>query len=674
MNHLIRSVVRLLTIGLAAQCICAAGLQAQDRTMDLSDLGRYVGLSSPALSPDGMWVAVVVSRVNYADNRFERSLVLVDAASGAQRALTGANENVGKPQWSPRGHQLAWLGSAEGGPEQIYLLSMPDQDTRAVRLTDVATGVQSFAWQPNAESIAFLSPEPRPVKVGEERHNQSFEVTDNDALATEPPVSSHVWLVPASGGVPRRLTAGTQSVTGIAWLRDGNTIAFASQPRPHNSPTDFAEFTHLSSKTNALKTIDREGGNQNVLVPDASIVSAPKVSPKGDLIAFVRFRGPERWTHPQNVAVVPTSGGAARDVTVSLDRDIQDFAWLPDGRGLLVAAPDGTQGSLWIQPLSAAARKVQLLPVVHLENLSVSESGAVAFIGSEAELPPELYVMNKIGKKPRRLTRFNAEIASRLTGRTETVRWHADGFEETGVLTYPPGYQAGRKIPLVLDIHGGPDGTSIEAFDIFDQILAARGWAVFKPNYRGSNSQGDAFQSAVINDLGDGPGRDVMAGVAAVKSRGFVDEKRLAVSGWSYGGYMTAWLLGHFDGWRVAVAGAPLVNYLDWYVMSCCNAWAQAVLGGSPWVHDNFARYWQQSPLAYAGHVKTPTLILAHLRDPEVPVSQSYSLYQALRDNGVPVHLVVYPVEGHNLHHDPVHERDTYRRWTDWIEENFRAP
>jgi dipeptidyl aminopeptidase/acylaminoacyl peptidase len=254
------------------------------------------------------------------------------------------------------------------------------------------------------------------------------------------------------------------------------------------------------------------------------------------------------------------------------------------------------------------------------------------------------------------------------------VNWRNDAFEETGVLIYPPGFKAGQKVPLVLNIHGGPNRTSTEAFDLFDQILAAHGWAVFKPNYRGSDSQGDAFQSSVINDLGDGPGRDVMAGLAALKARGFVDENRVAVSGWSYGGHMTAWLIGHYQGWRAAVAGAPLVNYLDWYNMSCCNVWADPVLGGSPWLHNNVTRYWQQSPVAYADQVKTPTLILAHLRDPEVPVSQSYNLYHALRDNGVSVKLVVYPLEGHAIGRDPVHERDTYRRWVGWIDDHFRAP
>jgi dipeptidyl aminopeptidase/acylaminoacyl peptidase len=296
----------------------------------------------------------------------------------------------------------------------------------------------------------------------------------------------------------------------------------------------------------------------------------------------------------------------------------------------------------------------------------------VAFIGSEPQKPPELYVMTSIDAKPRRLTKFNDHIAALALGRSETIRWKLDGFDQTGVLIYPPHFTKGQKYPLVLNIHGGPEGTSTEAFDLFDQMLAGKGWLVFKPNYRGSNSQGAAFQTAVVKDLGEGPGRDVMAGIGALKALGIVDESRIAVSGWSYGGYMTAWLIGNFQGWSSAVAGAPLTNNLDWYNLSCCNAWADPVLGGSPWLNDNFENYWRWSPVSYARNVKTPTLILQNMGDPEVPYTGSYHFYHALRDNGAPVKFVMYPIRGHGYNGDPVHQRDTLRRWIDWIDQHFR--
>ena len=293
------------------------------------------------------------------------------------------------------------------------------------------------------------------------------------------------------------------------------------------------------------------------------------------------------------------------------------------------------------------------------------------FLGREPDRPSELYVMRSGDWEPRRLTDFNGAIASMRLGRVETVTWDGpDGFEQNGVLVYPPDFEEGRRYPLVLNIHGGPMGTSIEAFSTFNQIMAARGWLVFSPNYRGSSTQGKAFQRAVVDDAGDGPGRDVMSGVRFVKDLGIVDESRVAVSGWSYGGYMTAWLTAHYDGWAVAMAGAAVTDWFDWYSMADMNTWAGFGLDGSPWLNDNAMNYWRQSPMAYAHQIRTPTLILSATGDERVTVSQSYKLYHALKDNGVEVQFIAYPVSGH-FPPDPVHRRDVRRRWVEWIAEHF---
>jgi dipeptidyl aminopeptidase/acylaminoacyl peptidase len=656
---------------------------AQNRPVTLAELGTRVGLSSASISPDGKHIVLVTSRANYADNRFDSSLVLVDATRGAQRVLASAPRvGVSSPQWSPKGDRLAWLASEPGGSPQVHIMSIRDANSRPVRITNAVKGVsthtrgaQSFAWSPDSQTIAYITADPRPALEGDERHNLSFEVVDNDYLATEPPPTFHVWLVSAAGGEPRRLTSGVESMTTVGWIQDSQSVVVATQPRPHNSPDDYAEFMHNSSMTALIKTIDTGSRDQKVTIPPPVRIasSTPVSSPNGSHLAFVRFRGREPWNQPKEVAVVPSSGGAARAVTTSLDRDINDFAWLPGSDALLVSGPDGTRIGIWLQSLDGAPPKpVDLGPVIDIRDLTVSESGSVAFVGSEPQQPHELYLMSSVDSKPRRLTNFNAHIAALALGRTETVRWQLDGFDQTGVLIYPPQFRKGQKYPLVLNIHGGPEGTSTEAFDLFDQMLAGKGWLVFKPNYRGSNSQGAAFQTAVVKDLGEGPGRDVMAGIAAVKALGIVDEGRIAVSGWSYGGYMTAWLIGNFQGWSSAVAGAPLTNNLDWYNLSCCNAWADPVLGGSPWLNDNFENYWRWSPVTYARNVKTPTLILQNMGDPEVPYTGSYHFYHALRDNGAPVKFVIYPIRGHGYNGDPVHQRDTLRRWIGWIEEHFR--
>lgn len=648
--------------------------------IDLGAMSLRVGLSPPVISPDGSRVVVSASRANFEENRYERTLLLIDVKTGAQRTLADAAMGAGQPEFSPGGDKLAWLASGEGGTSQVFVLSLADAGARPVQLTHSGTGVAThvigypaYAWSPDGQWIGYVASDARKVADGEERHNVSFEVVDNDYMATEATRSFRLWVVPSSGGEARQLQSGAGSVAGFGWHRDSKSIAYVSQPSPHNNGLDYAEFMFASSRMTSLKSVDLAGVARPDIIPaESRVLSPPTASPNGEYFAFQHFTGREPWNHPTEIAIVPAAGGEPRSVTQGLDRDIGDFDWLPDGKSIVMSAPDGTRIGLWQQPLGGAARRLELGAVVEFGGLSVSKTGAIAFVGSEAAHGAELYVMSSIDTLPRRITRFNDALSSFELGRTEIVRWKQDGFDEAGILTYPPGYKAGQKVPLVLHIHGGPEGTSTDAFDLFDQVMAAKGWAIFEPNYRGSNSQGAAFQTAVVNDLGDGPGRDVMAGLAAVKQLGIVDEDRIAVSGWSYGGYMTAWMIGHYQGWRAAVVGAPLVNMVDWYVLSCCNAWADPVAGGSPFTNGNFENYWRQSPLTYAANVKTPTLILQRKGDAEAPYTQSFNLYHALRDNGVEVQFILYPLDGHGYTYDPIHERDTYRRWMGWIEEHFR--
>lgn len=660
-----RTLIWLLAI--AACFLRSWTTEAQNRRVTLDSLGTRINLFSPAISPDGKHIAVVTSRADYADNHFVRSLVLVDVVTGVPRTVALGQSNANAPQWSPAGDRLAWLGTADDDKPQVFVMLMDGNKVRPVRVSHMDKGVQSYEWSPDGKSIAFIAADPPVERTGYERYNRSFEVVDNDYLATEAPAPAHVWLVSSAGGEALRLTSGAESATDIGWLRSGQSIAWVSQPRPHDG-----DFMDASSKSTALRAIDIGGGAPYVIVPTpARILSSPKSAPNGEFIAFQRFHGPEPWTRPKDVAVVRLSGGPPRDVTTVIDRDIGEFVWQPDSKGVVVTAPDGTRQALWAQPLDGSSRRLDVGPVTDIVGLTVSNAGGLAFIGREPKGPPELYIMTSLNDKPRRLTRFNEHLAALDLGHSETIKWRLDGFEETGVLVYPPDFKHGQRVSLVLNIHGGPEESSKDAFDLDDQLLAAQGWAVFKPNYRGSDSQGSVFQSAIVKDLANGPGRDIMAGIAAVKARGFVDEDRIAVSGWSYGGYMTAWLIGHYQGWSSAVVGAPLTNFLDWYDLSCCNVWATPTLGGSPWLNDNATSYWRYSPVAYAAHVTTPTLILAHTGDPVAPVTQSYNFYHALKDNGVPVQFIVYPVQGHPIAADPVHERDTYRRWISWIDHHF---
>jgi dipeptidyl aminopeptidase/acylaminoacyl peptidase len=650
--------------------LVAAVTPAHGRPISLPDLGAQVELSEARISPDGKQVALVISRQDFVDNRHLRSLLLVSIDTGAYRELAPGRTNVSAPRWSPSGDRLAWLDAASDGGSQIYVMAIGASTSVARAITAASGGVNDFRWSPDGTSLAFLSLDEGDERDGEERHNKSFEAGDSEYLTTAAPRPAQLWLIDAKGGGARQLTSGAASVTGLQWQDGGRSIAFISQPSAHMA-------VNLRSSLHVLSLSD--GSQRTVVAAPATGESADKRlwnPPQDDtLICYGRPRGAEPDYRPLGKYLIATSGGKSRDLAPALDLDLwPEPVWLP-GRRAVLSALQETRTTLWVQPWEGSPRQVDLGAIAQVDSLTASRQGMLAFIGSESLRGRELYFMSSIDATPRRVTGFNDALAALDLGKVETVRWTLEGFEQQGVLNYPPGFERGKKYPLVLLVHGGPMSASTVALGDFEgafsQLLAARGWLVFRPNYRGSASNGAKFQAAIINDLGDGPGRDVMAGVTMLQSRGIVDTARMAVSGWSYGGFMTVWLAAHYPVWRAAVAGAAVTDLVDQYNLSDENVWFGHGLNGSPWLHDNAANYWRQSPLAYAHRIRSPTLILGISGDPRVTISQSYKLYHALQDNGVRTQFIVYPIAGH-WPEDPVHQRDIYRRWRNWIEERFQ--
>ncbi len=636
----------------------AVDAQAQSRRFELNDLGREVTVSGVRVAPDGRQVSAILTRTNYTDNRFERSLILIDAATGTSRELAPGRRNIGSAEWSPSGDRLAFLDREEGKQTQLYVLPLSGGEAR--RVTSVKQGVSSYVWRPDGQSFALLIRDEAPERTGEERHNKSFEVGNSSFLDQSATLSTHLWTIPVDGGAAQRITSGERHVASVSWTPDGRRVVLGVWPKPHSGEAINGTMVIRDIESGAERTVsDRKGFGV-----------AGFVSPDGKWVAWGASRGPEIGFRVSGALVAPLEGGEARDVTASLDRNFGGIQWTPDSRAIVGTGPDLTRYRVWVQPLDGKIQQLEL-GNVDASGLTISRSGAFAFVGREPNRPDEIYYAASLTAAPKRLTDLNREFAGIETGRIETITWQGpDGFTQNGVLTYPPGYTAGRKYPLVLSIHGGPMGTSAEGWSAPNQLLAAQGWIVFSPNYRGSNNMGDKFQSAVVNDAGEGPGRDVMSGVEALKQRGLIDESKMAVSGWSYGGYMTAWLTAHYQVWKAAVAGAAVTDWFDWYTLADMNTWSGFGLGGSPWLNDNAANYWRQSPMAYAHQIRTPTLILSTTGDPRVTVTQSYKLYYALKDNNTPVQFIAYPTGGH-FPPDPVHQRDVRKRWMEWIAQQF---
>jgi poly(3-hydroxybutyrate) depolymerase len=466
-----------------------------------------------------------------------------------------------------------------------------------------------------------------------------------------------------------------------------------SSVRPLVAPAGLAQFLARGLAAQAAAPAGAPVGAALAFLPGApgdARVAAPPLRPltgRGSLESFPTF-SPDGsqvaywYPHdgdPNNVNeiwVAPAAGGKGTCLTAKLDRCLLHSVWMPDGKSLLVGGHDGTRAALWLYPLAGEPRRLELGRAcpswLYAMDAHVGRTGAVAFTASEPDHPTELYFLPPGAAAPRRLTDFNTEVAGRALGKVETITWKVGGgFEADGVVVYPPDFDAKKKYPLVLLIHGGPQSASVERFDAWAQLIAARGYVVFEPNYRGSDHRGNAYQRAIVGDWGQGPGEDVMAGLAALKRRGFVDEKRVAVTGWSYGGYMTAWLIGHYHDWKTAIAGAAVTDWFDMYDLGDGNVQNRYSFGGSPWKGDFARAYREHSPMAAARDIRTPTLIVATTGDARVPITQSYRLYHALKDNEVPVKFVAYPVSGH-FPGDPVRQKDLFRRWVAWLEEELK--
>jgi dipeptidyl aminopeptidase/acylaminoacyl peptidase len=645
--------------------VATAGQAPMQRAFfSLQDRGSLVRLSKPALSPDGKQAALVVSRPDPVQNEVVFTLELIDTRTGAARII--ATGKAGDLTWSPSGRSLAWLAPDADKTGQIMTISFARAEGAPSQLTHTAkgAGVRAFAWSPDEKSFAYLAGESPVPLVGDARFDRTFEVSDSDYLGTtylarsrgESP--ARLWLIDAQGGEARRLSPTEGYLRDLAWAADGEAVVFNSNPGTSD----------VSARFGSVRSVDIAGGQETSIVPkDAHVSSESRIrlSPQG-VLAYQHYRGQDPWLYGNTVAVV--IDGQVRDLTTGLDRDVGGFEWLPRGDGVLVSARDHVRTGLWTVSLTGAVRRLDLGEVNLDSGASSSSVGSVAFIGSEAQLPPELYVMTSRSAKPVRLTHFNESLLLRRYGRVKTVVWKSGGFDHDGLLVYPPDFRADQRYPLLVNIHGGPHYSSQLSFDDDGQYYAANGWLVFQPNYRGSDGQGDRYQTAVIGDATEGPGHDIVAGIAAIKAEGNVVGNRIALTGWSYGGVMTSWLIGHHHDWCAAVPGALVVDFAGYYDQSDTGIWIDSLLG-SPHLPQNARKYLEQSPATYLDQATTPTLIMQNVGDNNAPVAQAYGLYHALRDRGIKTKFVIFGIDGHGPG-DPYHERQAVVRTLAWINEN----
>jgi len=646
---------------------------ADAKPIQLDDFRELRRISSPQFSPDGGQIAFLAIRPDFINDRYDATLCIVGANGGSVRVLARDMIDLKMPRWSPDGRTLAFIATVGDQKPQMY--SVPAAGGTPTALGDAPNGVEQFAWSPDGSTVAYVTPDDSPVSKQDTRtHHDLFTISHDDYLIDKAPVPSHIWLLSLRTGKARQLTQGNESVlehdppfggtiSEPSWSADGHSIAYARQANADDSDSDRTR----------IAVVDTSSGAEHTLSSQESYEYTPRFARQGSAIAYLFPHGPGPVSN-MDLFVVRSTGGTAQDVSADLDRNLfGTFDWLPDGSGIVLLADEGVRTTLYIQPLDGKGRALDLGELNPME-AAVSAQGALAVVADSATQPPELYLLRTAESRPMRLTNFNRGFDGYAYPQSVELKWRApDGQLNDGILTYPNGYQAGRRYPLVVFSHGGPEAASIERFDADEigplrHLFAARGYLVFEPNYRGSDNLGNAHMHAIYRDPGQGPDRDVISGIRTLEKEGIVDSSRIAAVGHSYGGYMTAWLISHQHFWRCAVVADGALDWTQEYELSGAGnlAWTRDSLGGSPWDKASAELYRTGSPITYAGEIVTPTLILSGTDDATVPITESFALYHALSSRHVPVKFIGIP-GAHHSPQDPVHRELYYGAIVDWV-------
>ncbi len=666
----------------------------------IEDLYEIEWLEDPRVSPDGIWIAYVRVTPDRTKNNYRRAIWLA-APDGTCKQFTAGTHQDHTPRWSPDGKMLAFVSTRSDDKPQIYLI--PVDGGEAQPLTSMPNGATEPAWSPDGTRIAFLSrvheeeraredageeelPPADPWEAKrrkEEQEHEEAERVDPRVINRLPYRSgtsfldgrrSHIYIIETEGDdrKPRRLTDGDVDFDAPAWTADGQAILSHTTRDPQMDTLFlYQDLVRIDAETGAMERLTQDDGFSNY---------TPRSSPDGQWIAYTRMPEERPLGWGPRLTVMPANGTSAdaRDLSVILDRPIEDFRWSPDSQSIYFNIKDRGDTHLYrigidsgeAERILANTRSIDLFDVPARPGNSAHPP--IAFIASTPEAPSDLYLRTATGEE-RRLTQINAGyLENKHVQLPEETGFTApDGQAIQGWIIKPPAFDPSRKYPLIVDIHGGPHvmwGPSFRSLWHEWQVFAANGYVVFFCNPRGSEGYGHAFQAAIYNNWGYAEGADILAGIDHVVEQGYVDPNRICVTGGSYGGYLTTWLIGHDDRFAAAAAQRGVYNLTSFYGTSDAFELIEVEFEDKPWA--NAEKLHRHSPLAYAQNIRTPLLILHAEQDYRAPISDAEQLFAVLRRLGREVQFVRYPREGHELSRsgEPKHRVDRLQRIVEWFD------
>jgi dipeptidyl aminopeptidase/acylaminoacyl peptidase len=614
-------------------------------------------VSDPQVSPDGRWVAYVVSELNGDRSDYQTDVWLVPSAGGESRRLTASSNADEFPRWSPDGKLVAFLSerprpgakkddapkepAQDEGKRQIWLIH-PDGG-EAWMLSDAKGGVSAFEWSRDGRTIAYLSKEPKSDERRRKEKDRDDAITPKEMYAW-----NRLWVMDVASKKAMQLTSGDLHVSSFSFSPDGRKLAIAAQPTPL-IPDNF---------NSDLYVVPATGGKPAPLVVRTGTDARPLWSPDGRWIAFVSQDGKSaEWFVNSYLCVVSPAGGAARNVTSGFDEQVEGLGagglvWTPDSRSIVFQSNQHTAQQLFrAHPDGRPVERITSGDGMS-SAFSCGADGEVACcLRQDSEHPTEVFRLARDGGAPVRLTDTNPQVADFLSFPKRLVTWKgAGGMEIEGLVIYPPSYKAGQRVPLLLNVHGGPAGTHSNTCTVASKLypwplFAQKGYAILLPNPRGSGGYGEAFRAANRRDWGGKDYEDIMAGVDALIEHGVADPARLAVCGWSYGGFMTSTIVTKTDRFRAAVVGAGVTDLVSMAGTCDIPDFNRSYFDSWPWEDPQF--YVDHSALLHAGNVKTPTLLVHGQADERVPTSQGWEFYTALKQRGIATDLLLLPRQPH---------------------------
>jgi dipeptidyl aminopeptidase/acylaminoacyl peptidase len=631
------------------------------KLMTAFDLTRLNGVAAPRISPDGTHVAYTVTETRTEKDKEWKSTTQVWVApvsGGKPVQYTRGEKSATAPEWSPDGALLAFLSDREkDGERQVWMIRSDGGEAWVV--TTHKGGVTGFHFSPDGKQL-LLSATDQLSKDEEDRRKLKDDtmVIDHDLRM------SHLWLWNIDKKEEKRLSQGNFTTSDPQWSPDGAHVSYATRPTPKADDGSLSE----------IWTLNVASGEKKKVIETAGARDFARWSPDGKWIAYTQSPDANGGVTQTSLYVIPAGGGAARELSGRFDLSVGAPVWSRDGRTIyfstnVLEAIEVYACNVATGAVSQLSRRGAQTGVSEISNDGKTIVGTFA----SSARPTEVYKTNLDFGAFTALTDHNAWLKDYALATTEIVKWKSkDGTEIEGLLTKPAGNEAGKKTPFLLNPHGGPTGASIDNFNGTIQVLAANGFAILQPNFRGSTGKGLAFSQANKNTWGKGDYEDCMTGVDAMVAAGIADPDRLGAFGWSYGGYMTFWILTQTDRFKAVSPGAGLSNIYSMYSQTDIHRYLQwFYTDKAPW--QAMELYWDRSPMKYVNNVKTPTMIMHGQVDTRVPIAQAEEFYEALRERNVPVEFVVYPRENHGFT-EPRHQLDRVRRYVRFFAKYLNAP